>query len=47
MYFQKSYIKMGKGYKYFPLLLNSIFHHNKVYMYKYNIITNKGMLHGE
>lgn len=38
---------MGKGYKYFPLLLNSIFHHNKVYMYKYNIITNKGMLHGE
>jgi hypothetical protein len=38
--------KKEKGYKNFPLHLNIIFHHNKVYMYKYNIITNKGMRHG-
>jgi len=39
--------KKEKGYKSFPLLSNSIFDHNKVYMYKYNTITNKGMRHGE
>lgn len=47
MYSQKWHIKMSRNIKFALTFLNITFHHNKVHIYKHNIITNIGMRRGE